>query len=247
MDYVQPPAHVYHQLTAPTTAASLQAQTGPLFYVVEQGATWTQNRKQYRFNHPWFETVRPDWEELTSELRSRPLRALEVGSFEGCSTTWMLDNLMDHPDSRLTSVDWFEGSPEHDTPGFHLSDLEEQFWGNIAKTKHPTKLRQLKGTSAERLVQLRTEKAVFDFIYIDASHTATDVLEDMALAWPMLEVGGTMVLDDYRWVVYRQPFYAPKLAIDAFLQCNEPTLTWFERNGQIWVQKTPNSSPPVWR
>lgn len=211
-----------------------------------QPAHATNERAKYDFRYPWFEVVRGDWEALTESLVGTPLRILEVGSFEGSSTTWMLDHLMDHKDSTLTSVDTFEGSPEHATPDIHLDGLAERFLHNVALAKNHDKLRVLRGTSAERLVQLRGEKAEFDLIYIDGSHTAIDVFQDVALAWPMLREHGTLVLDDYNWAPFKQDFYAPKIAIEAFLRCAAPTVTWFERNGQIWASKVPNTTPPEW-
>jgi predicted O-methyltransferase YrrM len=61
----------------------------------------------------------------------------------------------------------------------------------------------------------------FDFIYIDGSHQAPDVLVDAILSFKLLRVGGLIVFDDYLWsekgVADRDPLQCPKPAIDSFL------------------------------
>src|SRR6185312_6234037 len=61
----------------------------------------------------------------------------------------------------------------------------------------------------------------FDFVYIDGSHQAPDVLADAVLAFQLLKLGGVLVFDDYLWAMEplgRQDFYnMPKPAIDAFV------------------------------
>ena len=96
----------------------------------------------------------------------------------------------------LTAINTFGGSLEHETQGYEVGHLEQQFWHNVSLTKYPSKLGQLKGSSSERLIELRTQNAPFDLNYIDGSHTANDVLEDAVLSWPMLKEGGTLVFDD---------------------------------------------------
>ena len=57
---------------------------------------------------------------------------------------------------------------------------------------------------------------LFDFIYIDGSHIAKDVLTDACMAWPLLKPKGLMVFDDYMWGSPRDILHRPKPAIDAF-------------------------------
>ena len=40
-------------------------------------------------------------------------------------------------------------------------------------------------------------KESFDFIYIDPSHQAPDILTDAVLAFKLLRLSGVMVFDDY--------------------------------------------------
>jgi predicted O-methyltransferase YrrM len=57
---------------------------------------------------------------------------------------------------------------------------------------------------------------MYDFIYIDGSHVAKDVLTDACMAWQILKPQGIMVFDDYLWGVPRDVLHRPKPAIDAF-------------------------------
>lgn len=204
------------------------------------------DRSRFTFQHGWFDMIRSDWEELTLPLRGKKLRILEVGSFEGCSTTWILDNLMNHPESRMTTIDTFAGSMEHkDHPAmnYELTTLESRFWSNISKCEHAKKLDMMKSNSDDALIALRQKGARFDFIYIDASHVAVDVLHDAVVCWRMLEVQGTMVFDDFTWKWYNEDCYNPRIAIISFLQCAAPEIQTKETQTQVWVTKVPNHIP----
>jgi hypothetical protein len=73
-------------------------------------------------------------------MPSVPTKALEVGSFEGRSALWMLENLLTHPDSTLTVVDTFAGSHEHvrneKSWNISVSALEARFDANTARHRH---------------------------------------------------------------------------------------------------------------
>ena len=217
------------------------------------------DRGRFTFRHYWFDAaIRADWERLTGTLRGRPLQALEIGCYEGASTTWMLDNLMTHPDSTLTCIDSFCGGMEHQqterADEYALPSLESRFHANVAKCQNfKSKLRVMKENSDDALLSLRKEKARFDFIYIDASHVAVDVLHDAVLCWRMLNQMGTLVFDDYRWKGYLEDCYNPRIAIQAFLFCVADEVETSETEYQMWVTKvaaktkpTPNPDPEVY-
>ena len=206
------------------------------------------SRERFTFQNDWFDMIRDDWEELTRPLRGKKLNILEIGCFEGASTTWMLDHLMSHPDSRMTVIDTFEGGMEHrgangSSVNYNLGTLESRFRSNISKCKHVSKLRVVKSLSDDALLTLRQDKARFDFIYIDASHIAIDVLHDAVLCWRMLEVQGTMVFDDLTWKGYNEDCYNPCLAILSFVQCVAQEAQTKETVSQMWVTKVPTSIP----
>jgi hypothetical protein len=59
----------------------------------------------------------------------------------------------------------------------------------------------------------------FDFVYVDGSHQAPDVMCDAVLGFRLLKIDGFMAFDDYLWaekLPYGQdPIRCPKPAIDA--------------------------------
>jgi predicted O-methyltransferase YrrM len=64
------------------------------------------------------------------------------------------------------------------------------------------------------------KRGYFDFIYVDGSHRAPDVLYDAVLSFRLLRVGGVIAFDDYLWDDETRkevdPIGTPKIAIDAF-------------------------------
>ncbi len=187
-------------------------------------------------------------------MRGRKFDILEVGSFEGCSATWILDTLMNHSESRMTVIDTFEGGMEHqNTAEYDMPSIEDRFWSNVSKCEHVRKLRVMKARSEDALIDLKREGAGFDLIYIDASHVAIDFLHDAVLCWRMLNQGGILVFDDVVWKGYLEDCYNPRVAIESFAVCAKPELEVLVNGMQLWARKvenhipaTPNPDPGVW-
>ena len=205
------------------------------------------DRSRFTFQHPWFDSdILPDWQHRTTHLLDKSLSILEVGCFEGASTTWILDNLMSHPSSTLVAIDSFEGGMEHQNPlQYDLPTLEQRFHANVALCPRAGKLSVMKTTSEKALLELRQEGRVFDFVYIDASHVALDVLSDALLAWRMISLGGTIVFDDFTWKGYMEDCYNPRIAIRSFLDCAEPEIEYVETEFQVWGTKVPRKFEPT--
>ena len=184
------------------------------------------------FSVDWFTRHIPLWSRLLAPLAGQPVEALEIGVFEGRSTVWLLENVLTHPDARLTWVDTFAGSPEH--ARMDLGGLESRFRGNVAR--FAGKASGHVGRSADVLPGLPRDR--FDFIHVDGSHEAPDVLADAVLAWPLLKVGGVMAFDDYAWREFPEPERLPGPAIDAFLAVMKGRFEEVHRGYQLWVRKT---------
>jgi predicted O-methyltransferase YrrM len=101
-----------------------------------------------------------------------------------------------------------------------------------------TRLTICKGTSKQWLPWL-SAKDRYDFIYIDGSHEAPDVLFDAVLAFETLRPRGLMCFDDYAWD--REGLdggvHAPKLAIDAFVTINKERLEIMHAGVQVWLMR----------
>jgi predicted O-methyltransferase YrrM len=180
------------------------------------------NTTDYQFTKDWFHWAPEVWEQLIPMLPERKA-FLEIGSFEGRSTVWIIENMMEDG-GFIDCIDTWGGGEEHDTQD--MGSVEARFEDNVeaAMRKFTTDIgvdrwvAKLPGKSTDKLAVLITQKDRYDFIYIDGSHIAKDVLTDACMAWPLLKAGGIMVFDDYMWGEPRDILHRPKLAIDAF--CN---------------------------
>lgn len=175
---------------------------------------------EYEFTQDWFNWAPEVWNQLTPMLSGRAghRQFLEIGSFEGRSSIWIAENMM-QDDDILRCIDTWEGGEEHGAE--NMSEVEERFRANliVAAEKLPDRrIIQQKGTSVREIARwLTTDNQHFDFIYIDGSHLAKDVMTDACMAWPLLKPKGLMVFDDYLWVPNaRDILHRPKAAIDAF-------------------------------
>ncbi len=150
----------------------------------------------------------------------RVIAVLEIGTFEGRSAEWMLDNLLTHPESTLTVIDTFAGSFEQFYQSVAVDTIETRFDANLARfgskvivtvlaavclplsrvravrCRGVCQVRKLKGDS-RALLRTFPRQQTFDLVYIDGEHHAASVLEDAVLAFPLLKVGGAMVFDDF--------------------------------------------------
>ena len=177
--------------------------------------------KNYSFSSTWFVQAAAHWPQLFGKIGwdpKRPSVIVEIGSYEGRSTCWILENLVGHPETRVYCIDTFEGSVEH---GSGVQDLRGRFMSNIGLTGKAAQVEVCVGRSDEMLIRLVAQGVQADFIYVDGSHQAADVLSDAVLAWKLLKPGGLLVFDDYLWPLYLdQPLMNPKVAIDAFVNCH---------------------------
>jgi predicted O-methyltransferase YrrM len=192
----------------------------------------------YEFTKDWFNWAPAVWEQLTPMLSGEAGKRnfLEIGSFEGRSSVWIAENMMQDGD-HLRCIDTWEGGEEHGEE--NMSEVEERFRANliVATKKFPERLIfQSKGTSVARLAQLQG-KTMFDFIYIDGSHVAKDVLTDACMSWPLLKLEGLMVFDDYMWGNPRDALHRPKIAIDAFTNIFGETAEIVHVGYQLVVRK----------
>ena len=195
--------------------------------------------KGYEFSQNWFGSNIPFWENLWANSQVMAgLKVLEIGSWEGRSTCWIMDHLMTDDAARITCIDTFLGSVEH--PGLYdaviTETVEERFDRNMNRTGHPEKVRKLVGKSQSVLKSLIPNS--FHLVYIDGSHIASDVLEDAILAWRLVQIGGVIVFDDYGF-----SFPAgiddlpPRIAIDALIKSFDRKVKVIHQGYQMFLEK----------
>jgi len=191
---------------------------------------------EYQFTQDWFNWAPEVWTQLIPMLPDR-LNFLEIGSFEGRSAAWIVENMMED-EGNIQCVDTWEGGEEHGEE--NMSEVEARFLHNakVLEGKYPDRsVIQIKDTSTRVLARFIEKEYTYGFIYIDGSHTAPDVLTDACMAWSLLQPKGLMVFDDYMWGNPRDALHRPKIAIDAFTNIFGETAEIVHVGYQLVVRK----------
>jgi len=180
------------------------------------------------------------------KIKGKPnIHALEIGSYEGISAIWQLENILTDPSSTITCIDIFDDKV-----------IEDRFDRNIKATGVAYKVIKLKGSSENMLRGLKFEQ--YDYVYIDGSHMPKWVLSDAVLSWDLLKKGRLMIFDDYHFIENKPKEFRPtridvidnylwkkrvwntyscKVAIDAFLKIYGPWLEVVFKKYQVVVKK----------
>ena len=182
---------------------------------------------EYAFTADYVSSLAPPWEKHLAEFKGRGnVRMLEVGSFEGRSCIWFLENILTHPASGITCVDVFQ------------KEWDERFDHNIQVSGLSRKVIKRTGRS-ERILPL-LKPASFDIIYVDGCHAAPNVMMDAAASWLLLKPGGVMIFDDYEWEPEKPPEDRPKPAIDLFLRLFQDRLDVLHKDYQVIIRRLRN-------
>ena len=199
----------------------------------------------YQFTNDWFLAHRPAWERILAKFN--PAKILEIGSFEGQSTCFLIEFLSRnraHKRCSIVCIDSWQGGREHADENF--ISVEERFDRNTSfalAASSDVELVKLKNMSQIALINLLAKSngsPRFDFVYIDGSHDACDVLSDAVLAMALLNPGGLMCFDDFLWHAGDQnPLHTPRLAIESFVNCYRDKIFLFDSGQarQLWLRK----------
>ena len=193
------------------------------------------------FSTDWLSANIKLWDNNKSSFSGIPnKRCLEIGAFEGRSTLYLAQNYCNGKNSIVDSVDIWGYSSDHSKS--LEDDLLDRFKNNLSEYIDEGRVIVNQGTTAKVLVKFLYEiqegtREKYDFVYIDASHTAKDVLMDTVLSWEMLNVGGMMYFDDYKWEKYADPALNPKVAIDGFLNSYAGAYKLIHKGYQVHIQK----------
>lgn len=159
----------------------------------------------YDFSVDWFSEHIPHWEkslELAGMKKDQHLNILEIGCYEGKSTTWISDNLLDHEHSVLVCCDTFKGSIENQSNP-NLAGLKDRFMWNISQSKNYRKvaINECKSDYLFGMFKLIGPDLKFDIIYIDGSHETDQAFHDALNGFAFLKKGGIIIFDDYLWTM----------------------------------------------
>ena len=193
---------------------------------------------KYSFTEDWFsehngEPVVRQFNHFLSSHKGQPCRFLEIGSYEGMSALWMLDNILTHKDSKLWCIDAWAG---------WTGDAFNTFVYNLSLSGHKDKVEIIKGESANYLGTF--PRGYFDFIYVDGNHDEEAVIEDAVMSFRILKRGGIIAFDDYLLGI-RYPDSpgskvlkgSTKKAVDYFLKTFDDKLEVIHSDYQLWIRK----------
>lgn len=199
-------------------------------------------KDDYEYTKDWFDRCKSTWLGIAHLLPGRD-HFLELGAYEGRSTVWTVKNLM-ADDSVMVSVDTWAGGEEHQAAKDDMAEVEARFDRNMERLKIECPSRnvyKIKRTTTEFLAETQYDNKAdpwpFDFVYLDASHKAKDVLTDACMVWPLVKEGGLLVFDDYLYGDNRDILHRPKLAVDSFINIFSEELAMVHTGWQVIIKK----------
>lgn len=174
------------------------------------------------FGSNFFEKWIPKWQTHLGHLMGKPnILGMEIGALHGDCTVFCAEKIANGENSLHCAIDINEN---------------EYLKHNIAPYKN---IQFMLGRSYDIL---RKENAFIpetvDYVYVDGSHLAIDVLSDAVLSWSLLKVDGILIFDDYGWGAHTtDEKQKPKLAIDAFLSAYTGHYQVIEMGWQVFLKK----------
>lgn len=176
------------------------------------------------FGSNFFEKWIPNWKTKLEHLIGQPnVQGLEIGVLHGDCAVFCADQIVTGPNSIHYAID--------------INDNE--YLQNNLKPYLEKNVKFIKGRSYDILRNTFTEECM-DYIYIDGSHLAIDVLSDGVLSWHLLKVGGILIFDDYGWGAHTtDEKQKPKTGIDAFMSAYRGHYDVIEGGWQIFLRKLP--------
>jgi hypothetical protein len=176
------------------------------------------------------------WRRVLQPLRGKPMRVLEIGSWEGRSAIFFLNFFAG---SSIVCIDTFGGNigekKVYDSLSTIMPGVEGRFDCNLAPFAH--RAEKIKSLSAPALESLKAQRRRFDLAYIDGSHRRDDVMDDSESVWQLLDVGGVIIWDDYGWGPGLPPEERPGPAIDAFLKAHEGSYRLLASGYQVMIER----------
>ena len=186
----------------------------------------------------WFNIfAKANFELHLSEFADKPnLRFAQLGVFHGDASVWLLDNVLTDPTSKLIDVDTWKGSPEEDA--HNEINFEEVWESYLLRVKDYENVFPIRLSTYQFFAGYEDDGDWwYDFIYVDADHTASSVLDDAVMGWQHLKSGGIMAFDDYDWTHEKGALYEPKAAINFFCWAKQSELEIICSNEQLWIRK----------
>jgi predicted O-methyltransferase YrrM len=163
-----------------------------------------------------------EFQQQLESFQGRPVHFLEIGSYEGASAIWLFRNILTHPESTLTCIDNDKFKSR--------KNLEHNL--EAAGVRSRAKFHWIDSQNLRSFVPDNH----FDFVYVDGSHAAPNVLYDVVNAYLICKPGGLVGCDDYLFDI-PEDSSVPKPAIDTFLTLLGSRVEVVRSDYQLWFRK----------
>jgi predicted O-methyltransferase YrrM len=186
--------------------------------------------KEEGFTYDWFTYNIHIWKKHLAKFVNKPnLNFLEIGTHEGRSAIWLIENVLTHATSNITCIDpWIEWKNANGEIIF------TRFSNNIKSYLEKINIVRDFSTNALRKYQ---PVPTFDVIYIDGCHTAPCAFEDIIMSFPLLKPGGVLIIDDYMWGIHLPLHERPQLAVDSFMKIFKTKIDVLHKDYQVIIKK----------
>lgn len=186
-----------------------------------------------KYNANWFNPS--NFEILNHYTNMNNVNFLEIGSFEGMSTNYFINNFLTGSNCFITCIDpWIKYSEStitkmNEWDNFINENTYDIFINNTFEQRNKIIIKR--GLSCDILPTL---DKIYDFIYIDGDHSEKAVWIDAINSFKILRNNGIMIFDDYTWNTGNK---SPKNAIDKFLNEYKNYIQIISINYQVIIRK----------
>ena len=166
------------------------------------------------------------------KLDSKNINYLEIGSFEGRSSVFVLENL---PNANCFFVDPFENYEEmiNSTGQKEFNKIYNNFLFNTKNFKN--RINIFRETSD---IFFEKNNQNFDLIYVDGSHYGEDVYKDAINSFNCLNKNGYIIFDDFFWFFFDTVYENPLGGVFRFLIEKKKNTKVNYVSNQLIIQKT---------
>jgi len=135
---------------------------------------------------------------------------LEIGSFEGLTSNYIVDNLLSengklicvdpltdvYLNDKLSEIDEIKNN----TDFIYFKDQYNRFYNNVSEHLESNKISLIRELSVDIFPELiKKYQNKFDFIYIDGDHRPEGVYIDAINSFELCKEQGFILFDDYLW------------------------------------------------